>query len=124
MTPDAPICPYCHEAAKLVDSAIVYGRSFGPIWDCRPCDAYVGVHANSPTHKAKGSLANRELREWRKRAHAAFDRLWQSGQMTRPAAYLLLQEKMGMNSREGHIGKFTIEQCRKVVELFEEQGES
>ena len=39
--------------------------------------------------------------------------------MTRPAAYLLLQEKTGLTSRDAHIGKFTVELCQKVVEIFE-----
>lgn len=38
-------CPYCGERAEFVDSAEVYhGQSYGLIYLCRPCDAYVGCH--------------------------------------------------------------------------------
>lgn len=110
-------CPYCGQKAKLKGSAIVYnGRDFGWIWDCRPCDAYVGVHKDSSTFEPKGTLANKELREWRKAAHAAFDPIWQSGQMTRKQAYRWLSEQM--NLTEAHIGEFDIEQCRRLIEIL------
>lgn len=34
------ICPYCQSPARLADSAEIYGRSYGPIYLCKPCDAY------------------------------------------------------------------------------------
>ena len=109
-------CPYCGQPAKLVDSALVYGgRSYGMIWDCRPCDAYVGTHKNSKDNAPLGRLANKELREWKKRAHAVFDHLWKSGQMTRPQAYKHLQKIMGMSAGEAHIGMFDVTGCKRLV---------
>jgi hypothetical protein len=114
-----PICPYCDNAAKLVDSAIVYTRSYGLIWHCAPCKAWVGVHKNSPNHVPLGRLANAELREWKKRAHSAFDRLWKEGAlMSRTEAYKALQERLGMTKSEAHIGKFDVADCKRVVEAF------
>ena len=112
-------CPYCGEPAKLVDSAIIYGRSYGMIWDCRPCDAYVGTHNGSKDHAPLGRLADRELREWKKRAHAVFDPLWKSGQMSRPEAYKCLQEVMGMTADEAHIGKFDVADCMRLVDALD-----
>ena len=31
----------------LVDSAVIYGRSYGPIYLCIICGAYVGCHPGS-----------------------------------------------------------------------------
>lgn len=116
-----PICPYCNQNAVLVDSAVVYGRSFGFIWHCAPCDAYVGTHKNDSSHRPLGELANKELRGWRIKAHAAFDPIWQSGSMTRQDAYYWLCEKMGISKMQCHIGMFDIEWCKWVVRLCEQR---
>ncbi len=50
-------------------------------------------------------------------AHEAFDVLWKSGAMTRDAAYALLSTRMNIPPEECHIAKFTLEQCKRVVEL-------
>lgn len=109
-------CPYCGNAASLVDSSTIYGRSFGRIWDCRPCDAYVGVHRG--TCKPLGTLANRELRKARIEAHEAFDLLWKSRGMTRSRAYEWLQCVMSVNAEDAHIAKLTVEQCRLLLEVL------
>lgn len=113
-------CPYCGGPAELVDSARVYnGRSFGMIWDCRPCDAYVGVHRNSKNFAPKGRLANKELRAWKVKAHAAFDPLWQGpGGMSRRDAYAHMQKIMGMTKNQAHIGKFDVGECQRLVALL------
>lgn len=111
-----PLCPYCGSESEFVDSARVYrGKSYGMIYDCRPCDAYVGVHKG--TEKALGTLANRELRQWRMKAHAAFDPIWKNGRMQRRAAYAYLQRIMGMSEAEAHISRFNVDQCQKLVLL-------
>ena len=72
------ICDYCGTPADFVDSSVVYhGHSFGMIYLCPRCGAYVGVHKGSD--KPLGRLANSELRNWKKAAHAAFDPLWKYG---------------------------------------------
>lgn len=115
------VCPYCRQPAKLMHSSAIYrGRSFGLVWACLPCDAYVGVHKNSATFEPLGSLANKELREWRVRAHTVFDALWRSGRTDRKGAYRILCEKMGMTKSRGHIAKFDIEECRKLVEVLKD----
>lgn len=116
-----PICPYCGKEAELKDSAIVYGRSYGLIWDCRPCDAYVGVHKSSPTHKPKGKLANRELRRLRIQAHSVFDPLWETGRMSRSDAYAFLARVLNLVVSQTHISWLTTEQCNKVIRLFSDR---
>ena len=67
------ICPYCGKPTEYVDSSIIYGRSYGMIYLCRDCRAYVGVHKG--TDQALGRLANAELREAKKEAHFYFDQI-------------------------------------------------
>lgn len=115
-------CPYCDTESQYVDSALVYGKSYGMIYLCHPCNAWVGVHKG--TDKALGRLANGELREWKKLAHSSFDRLWQSGNMTRPNAYKWLSESIGIAPEYTHIGMFDIEECRLAVRACNEKFKS
>lgn len=112
------LCDYCGHPAELVDSGVIYGRSYGLIWLCRGCNAWVGTHANSPDHAPLGRLANAELREWRKLAHAAFDALWRGrGSGARAAAYRWLARELEMDLDDCHIAMFDVEMCRRVVEV-------
>ncbi len=120
--PRVVLCPYCGEVAELVDSAEVYGgRSYGPIYLCRACMAYVGVHPG--TLRPLGMLANAELRELRKQAHAAFDTLWKSadgqrhGAMRRSDAYNWLSAKLGVKVEDCHIGHFDVARCKQVIKV-------
>lgn len=116
------ICPYCGAQAEYTDSKDIYhGHSYGMIYICRACDAYVGVHNGSDM--PKGTLANAELRYWRRLAHAAFDPLWQSGAFyrRRNAAYSWLSEKMVLPKEETHIGRFDIEACKKLINIISQE---
>lgn len=116
------ICPYCYNKPELVDSSEVYGRSYGLIYLCRDCDAYVGVHVNSKKNIPLGRLANKELREAKKKAHKYFDPLWEAKMSTgipkkkaRFLAYKWLSSCMGLRMKDTHIGMFDIEQCNQVI---------
>lgn len=111
-------CDYCGRRAEYVDSKIIYGKSYGMIYLCRNCMAYVGVHKG--TDKPLGRLANAELRRWKKEAHAAFDPLWQRGRFRgrRNDAYRWLSEQMGIPVEETHIGMFDVEQCRRAIQII------
>ena len=116
-------CPYCGEKAVFVDSSEVYhGRSYGMIYLCRPCLAYVGVHKG--TDRPKGRLADAELRKWKIAAHASFDPLWQRGEFKRRRndAYAWLSEKMGLPREKTHIGMFDVEQCQRVIQIINERN--
>lgn len=117
------VCPYCDGATEYVDSAVVYyGKSYGMIYLCKPCNAWVGVHKGTDT--ALGRLANNELRKWKKEAHRYFDGLWKkkmtqgfTKQESRTAAYIWLSSKMGIEPEYTHIGMFDVTQCKQVVEI-------
>lgn len=110
-------CDYCGKRAEFVDSKVIYGRSYGMVYLCRNCDAYVGVHKG--TDIPLGRLADAELREYKKSAHAAFDPLWQFGpfRKNRNGAYEWLAEQMQLPVEKTHIGMFDIEKCKKVITI-------
>ena len=124
MTEHRVTCPYCLCAAELVDSSAVYRKSYGLIWLCRPCGAWVGVHKNSRSHAPLGTLANEELRFARRMAHKAFDPLWEqavggglSKSEARTRLYAWLAEELGMPAKECHIGMFSLPVCVRVIEI-------
>ena len=111
-------CDYCGRQAEYVDSKVIYGKSYGMIYLCRNCMAYVGVHKG--TNIPLGRLANAELRYWKKAAHAAFDPLWKYGRFRhhRNAAYGWLSQKMGLPIEKTHIGMFDVPQCKQVIQIM------
>lgn len=110
-------CDYCGGRAEFVDSSIIYGESYGMIYLCRKCNAYVGVHKG--TDRPLGRLANAELRHWKKAAHNAFDPLWKYGNFRgrRTAAYRWLSERLNLPIEKTHIGMFDIDLCKKTVQI-------
>jgi len=110
-------CPYCGQPAEFVENKEVYGKNLGKsfmMWLCRKCDARVGVHKNNPD-KPLGIMANKELRQWRVKAHAAIDPLWKTGDNKRKEVYQALNS---IFDKEVHIGESDIEMCQKIIEVF------
>ncbi len=59
--------------------------------------------------------ADFETRQARIAAHAAFDKLWQTGKFKRARGYKLLSKYLGLSSRKTHISRFGAPQCRRVI---------
>ena len=119
-------CPYCGSRAFLRPAAVVYGQGCKEpdteLYVCArfpACDAYVAAHRHN--HLPMGTLANRELRRKRIQAHTAFNQLWQSGLMTKRAAYhwlpYWLQVQLGLPQEEAHIANFSEWRCDQVIQL-------
>lgn len=110
-------CDYCGGRAEYADSSIIYGKSYGMIYLCRKCNAYVGVHKG--TDRPLGRLANAELRHWKKAAHNAFDPLWKYGKFRgyRTTAYRWLSKCLGLPVEKTHIGMFDIDLCKRVIQI-------
>ncbi|WP_456281635.1 DUF3268 family zinc-finger domain-containing protein [Cupriavidus sp. JZ107] len=124
--PKEKLCRYCKQPARLTaagDPGYPYQRDYGPVWTCSPCAAWVGCHPG--TTKPLGGLANAELREWKVKAHAAFDPLWKrkiakegcSKGHARRAGYRWLSEQLGLPIEKTHIGYMSVDECRRVVEV-------
>ena len=108
-------CPYCGKPTELIDSAEIYsGTSYGYIYVCRPCNAYVGCH-HGTTHSF-GRLANEELRQYKHCAHEIFDLIWQNKHKSRFNAYTWLQQQLHLDRRYTHIGMFDTDYCKIVIE--------
>lgn len=117
-------CRYCDQPAQLLNvgqPGYPYRASYGPVWVCVPCGAWVGCHPG--TTNALGGLANAELRGWKVQAHAAFDPLWE-GKMRRDgcskgkarrAGYTWLAKQLGLPVEKTHIGYMDVDECQKVV---------
>ena len=118
------ICPYCQNDAKFVTGRKIYPHRpdlFNKrFYLCEPCGAYVGTHRG--TKAPLGRLADQELRQWKMKAHAAFDPLWQVSSSLRSrrrsSCYKRLAKAMNINAQECHIGLFDVDQCKQVVELI------
>jgi len=113
------ICRYCGSPVVFTSNSEIYGKEYGggKCYLCRNCRAFVGTHLG--TDIPLGTLANSELREWRKQAHYWFDQIWKgpTRQMTRYKAYGWLSQKIGLSREDTHIAMFEKEQCEKVIEF-------
>jgi HD superfamily phosphohydrolase YqeK len=108
------ICPYCGKETELIDSAEIYhGNSYGWMYICRPCDAYVGCYTG--TTNSLGRLANAELRKYKQAAHDVFDLIWKDHHMERSEAYSWLSHQLGIEPDYTHMGMFDVEQCKQVI---------
>lgn len=108
-------CPYCNNETPWVNNAEKYGKSYGKSYMCywcKACDAYVGCHENSK--RALGTMANKELRQWRMKAHTIIDPYWKSGQFSRKQVYSRLNEKLG---KIVHVGEADIETCKEIIRV-------
>lgn len=129
--PEFATCQYCGSPTRYADSIEVYRTaSYGPALLCSRfplCDAYVGCHA--ATGLPKGTVANKYLRLWRTKAHAAFDALWvarggKKSLFLRANAYRWLSETIGIPLEQCHIGMMTPIQCRMVVDACAQRSDS
>lgn len=116
-------CAYCNAKTICIDSAEIYnGTSYGNVYICRPCKAWVGTHRNQP-HKPLGRVATEALRHAKKEAHAYFDNVWLylmrargwSKHDARTWAYDWLHTVMETPREYTHIGMFDEAQCAQVV---------
>jgi len=115
---EIPICQYCGRKSRYIDSIEIYGRHFGFLYRCDPCDAHVGVHKDG---KPKGTLAKADLRAYRQTVHEIFDPLWQGKTVfeSRNDAYIWLSNKMSTTGV--HIGELDIDQCKAAMYFINEE---
>lgn len=117
-------CPYCGKLAGLVDSATIFKKSYGMIWLCRPCEAWVGVHKNDGKNRPLGTPANAETRHARSMAHQIFDPLWKAARKpgeapsrVRGRFYGWLAKELEIDKKHCHIGLFDLKTCVRVIEI-------
>lgn len=59
-------------------------------------------------------MANKELREWRKKVHAYIDPQWKQGKMSRGTMYSIISKHIG---KQFHTGESNIDMCKKVLSI-------
>lgn len=98
------VCPECGKPAMRLNTS--YGRKD----ICPDCGLW------SWAGKTLVSAATHAARQ---RAHKIFDKLWQSGRMTRKQAYQWLQGALGL-SYQPHMAEMDVELARRVVQVVKE----
>lgn len=108
-------CPYCEGTPRIVSNAEIYGREYGE-WPytvlCDGCGAYVGLHPH--TDVPLGTLADRNLREARKKGKGWFMKLQRKRGMSRNSAYQWLSDQLGIGIEECHWAWFDEQQCNRA----------
>lgn len=115
-------CPYCgaHVIYRSADGIYRDNQNHTMLYVCSrypECDAYVRVHAG--TKIPVGSLANPELRKLRRLAHQQFNRLYESGYMSKRDAYQWLADLIDAPMSEAHIGHMGEYYCKLVIDKSE-----
>lgn len=122
--PSPPWCRPCQQEATLhLTSTHLYGRDYGPVWECGGCRARVTCHPSSTA--PLGRLSDARTRELRRRAHAAFDPLWQgkirrdgcSKTKARNAAYAWLAALLGIPVEKCHISWMSTEELERTIAI-------
>lgn len=105
-------CPEC--GANLV---LKQSSKFGPFYGCERWPKCDGTHCAHPDGSPVGVPANRETKQARRAAHAAFDEVRHVLQLSKGKAYRWLQDAMGMTPEQCHMGKFDKTTCEKVIDI-------
>lgn len=82
--------------------------------DCR------GTHGAHPDGTPVGIPANYETKQWRIKAHDAFDGWRDRNFLNRSRSYHQLSAAMGKKDGQIHIGECDIADCKKIIELCEQ----
>lgn len=107
--PKNPVCPYCGEQA-------LYNQGY---WRCNPCDAQAKTFANS--EKPIGTLADKELRETRKKVGRQFGNAMQElikeglvKNEARKEIVSMICKKIGLEFAQFNIERFDAFLCERV----------
>lgn len=108
-------CPEC--GADMVLRQSKFKNPF--FWGCSQYPECQSSHGAHPDGRPLGIPANRETKDWRIKAHDAFDAIWKNKQtgIKRKAAYALLAAELGV--KEVHVAESDIEQCKQIISASE-----
>lgn len=113
-------CPYCGSPVVLRSADGIYRENNNDtkLYVCSKypeCDAYVRVQAGTG-NVPLGSMANGELRALRREAHRYFDRIHQTGLMSKQEAYAWLANVIAAPMSYAHIGHLSEYYCKVVID--------
>jgi len=112
-------CPYCGSAVHLRSADGIYKENSRntQLYVCSKypaCDSYVRAYPG--TTVPVGSLANSQLRSLRTTTHRHFDKLHETGVMTRKEAYGWLAFMLQSPLSQAHIGYLSEYYCNLIIE--------
>ncbi len=81
------------------------------------CPSCKGSLTAGPNGKPRGVPGTKETREWRRRAHTVFDRLWRESGVSRSAAQTWLATKLGIATKRCHFSYMKTPTLKRVVKL-------
>lgn len=109
------LCGDCNSPMDLKSNK--YGLYYG----CTNWPECNGIHsAHKKTGLPMGIPADKETRQWRKKAHTAFDRYWKKWDLKRYEAYQMLSMALHLSEEKTHIAMFDKKQCQEVIKICEE----
>ena len=106
-----PICPI--HKTPLAPCKTQYGLRYA----CKNEDCTV-VWWKTGSPSTPADLVTRQARQ---DAHLYFDRWWKENNIKRADAYEKLSKHLGISKAQTHIGLFTGEQCRMIVDFVKIQ---
>ena len=112
-------CPYCGSTVTYKSADEIYkNNSKGMmLYVCSrypACDAYVRTHLG--TRVPVGTMANGQLRRLRFEAHLEFNKLYESGMMSKDEAYRWLALITYSPQTYAHIGNMGEYYCKVVID--------
>lgn len=113
-------CNLCGGLVEFIPNSLIYGKPYGSgfAYRCTKCSAFVGTHKNSP-EKPLGILADKEMRELRRKCHALFDKRWSNGRQ-RTVAYGWLAFRMGYQRGKCHFSWMDAKDLARALKILEE----
>ena len=113
------VCPDCGEKMILKDSR------FGWFYGCVTFPKCRATHGADPLGEPLGEPADAETKQWRIKAHDAFDQLWKApdSTMSRSESYKWMIETLALTQDEAHIAMFGITRCKQLIEAIRVRNE-
>lgn len=117
------ICGECGSAMVLRKS-YSFQKQTPYFYGCSNYPNCTGTHTAHPDGSPCGIPANKETRQWRIKAHDAFDSVWKAHSLFKPLserrkirnrAYKLLTKQLG-ESEPVHIANADIKMCQRIIE--------
>ncbi|MGN0464923.1 MAG: zinc-finger-containing protein [Lachnospiraceae bacterium] len=116
-------CNLCGGKVIFTSNSIIYGKEYGSgkCYYCTECNAYVGTHKPRP-REALGILANKEMRELKKKCHLKFDKLWKGKRRAKDRRHNLygrLAGELQIPLSQCHFGYFDTGMLLKALEVLD-----
>jgi len=112
-------CDFCGSAVIFTSNSVIYGKEFGngKCYKCTGCDCSAGVHDRTEIPLSR--LADKEMRDLKKKCHALFDPVWQeSAYINRSQAYGKLANVLNIPVGDCHFGwfdKYMLLRCMEIM---------